>query len=205
MWLQGVDYQLPHMRIGVRKPRKMGKEALEALLVEVFDDLAARFILTCPVEEFSSFDRLFFQIEAAHWCAPKQISSFRLRAWCCGWIRTARSMPVTASGSASPDELLTCCWPVCRFYIDNYVEHDKSLPNMGMRDFTRRLFLHCPMLVSFQSKVEEYLKGFSQYKVGVPVYGCIILDPTLTYCLLVKGAYSAAVVRAHAWLKATLS
>jgi hypothetical protein len=34
---------------------------------------------------------------------------------------------------------------------------------------------HCPMLVNFQSKVEEYLKGFSQYKVGVPVYGCIIL------------------------------
>jgi 8-oxo-dGTP pyrophosphatase MutT (NUDIX family) len=56
-----------------------------------------------------------------------------------------------------------------------------------MRDFTRRLFQHCPMLVKFQSKVEEYLKGFSQYKVGVPVYGCIILDPTLTHCLLVKG------------------
>jgi hypothetical protein len=39
----------------------------EALMVEVFDDLATRFILTCPVEEFSSFERLFFQIEAAHW------------------------------------------------------------------------------------------------------------------------------------------
>lgn len=53
----------------------MGKgEEKEALLVEVFDDLAARFILTCPVEEFSSFDRLFFQIEAAHWCSLR--SSF---------------------------------------------------------------------------------------------------------------------------------
>ena len=111
-----------------------------------------------------------------------------------------------------------------RFYIDQYVENDDSLPKLGMREFARRLFQahalksnpesiikilafhiffkflclvfillvtlkkqkalrlndfekkqHCPMLVNFQSKVEEYLKGFSQYKVGVPVYGCIIL------------------------------
>ena len=43
------------------------KSVVEALLDEIFDDLAARFILTCPVEEFSSFERLFFQIESAHW------------------------------------------------------------------------------------------------------------------------------------------
>lgn len=92
-----------------------------------------------------------------------------------------------------------------RFYIDNYVEHDKSLPNMGMRDFTRRLFQHCPMLVSFQSKVEEYLKGFSQYKVGVPVYGCIILDPTLTYCLLVKGMCAWGASHFLLWPKMTPS
>ena len=67
------------------------------------------------------------------------------------------------------------------------MESIKTLPAMGMRDFTRRLFLHCPMLVRFQSKVEEHLKGFQQYKAGVPVYGCIILDPTLSFCLLVKG------------------
>ncbi len=47
--------------------KKGGAGADEALMVEVFDDLATRFILTCPVEEFSSFERLFFQIEAAHW------------------------------------------------------------------------------------------------------------------------------------------
>jgi hypothetical protein len=47
--------------------KKRSSAEHEALMVEVFDDLAARFILTCPVEEFSSFERLFFQIEAAHW------------------------------------------------------------------------------------------------------------------------------------------
>jgi hypothetical protein len=27
-----------------------------------------------------------------------------------------------------------------RFYIDQYVEHDDSLPKLGMREFARRLF-----------------------------------------------------------------
>ena len=38
---------------------------LQDPLSVVFDDLAARFILTCPVEEFESFERLFFQIEVS--------------------------------------------------------------------------------------------------------------------------------------------
>ena len=53
--------------------KKEQKDASEALLVEVFDDLATRFILTCPEEEFSSFERLFFQIELAHWCEPARV------------------------------------------------------------------------------------------------------------------------------------
>jgi mRNA-decapping enzyme subunit 2 len=36
-------------------------------LEEVLDDLLSRFILNCPEEEYSSFQRLFFQIEEAHW------------------------------------------------------------------------------------------------------------------------------------------
>ena len=31
-----------------------------------------------------------------------------------------------------------------------------------MRDFTRRLFQHCPMLVKFQSKVEEFNRAIQQ-------------------------------------------
>lgn len=36
-------------------------------LKEIMDDLTIRFIMNCPEEEFESFDRLFFQIEEAHW------------------------------------------------------------------------------------------------------------------------------------------
>lgn len=57
--------------------KKEQKDASEALLVEVFDDLATRFILTCPEEEFSSFERLFFQIELAHWCGPARVLQAR--------------------------------------------------------------------------------------------------------------------------------
>jgi hypothetical protein len=39
------------------------EEVVQDRLTVVFEDLAARFILTCPVEEFESFERLFFQIE----------------------------------------------------------------------------------------------------------------------------------------------
>lgn len=36
-------------------------------LEEVLDDLCSRFIINLPNEELESFDRLCFQIEAAHW------------------------------------------------------------------------------------------------------------------------------------------
>jgi len=73
------------------------------------------------------------------------------------------------------------------------------MPAVGMRDFTRRLFQHCPMLVSFEGKVEEYIKGFSQYKMGVPVYGCIILDPSLsTACSSRWGICTCTHLHTHA-------
>lgn len=34
---------------------------------DAFDDLSTRFIMNCPAEEFQSFERLFFQLEQAHW------------------------------------------------------------------------------------------------------------------------------------------
>ena len=36
-------------------------------LVDVLCDLELRFILNLPEEEFQSADRLFFQLERAHW------------------------------------------------------------------------------------------------------------------------------------------
>lgn len=47
---------------------KAGKKPINSeLLAEVLDDLCMRFIVNLPSEEFESFARLFFAIEAAHW------------------------------------------------------------------------------------------------------------------------------------------
>jgi mRNA-decapping enzyme subunit 2 len=34
---------------------------------QVLEDICSRFLLNCPEEEYDSFERLFFQIEEAHW------------------------------------------------------------------------------------------------------------------------------------------
>jgi 8-oxo-dGTP pyrophosphatase MutT (NUDIX family) len=43
------------------------KTSRKSHLQDAFDDLSTRFIMNCPVEEFQSFERLFFQLEQAHW------------------------------------------------------------------------------------------------------------------------------------------
>jgi len=37
------------------------------IMKEILDDLCSRFILNCPDEAYDSYERLFFQIEEAHW------------------------------------------------------------------------------------------------------------------------------------------
>ena len=39
----------------------------KSALQDAFDDLSVQFIMNCPAEEFQSFERLFFQLEQAHW------------------------------------------------------------------------------------------------------------------------------------------
>ncbi|KAJ8904659.1 hypothetical protein NDN08_001177 [Rhodosorus marinus] len=43
------------------------EEGRAPILEEVLDDLCCRFLLNLPKSEFSSFERLFFAIESAHW------------------------------------------------------------------------------------------------------------------------------------------
>ena len=46
--------------------KKAGKESM-SLVQRAFDDLSTRFVKYCPEEELMSFERLFFQLEQAHW------------------------------------------------------------------------------------------------------------------------------------------
>eukprot|EP01133_Synstelium_polycarpum_P004065 gene4065-4737_t len=65
------------------------------------------------------------------------------------------------------------------FYDDFYREDNHSLPKYSLGEFTK-------------NQVEEILKKFSMYKTRVPVYGAIILNPTLDKALFVKGFHSSS-------------
>jgi len=43
------------------------KEKVNEEYNQVLEDICTRFLLNCPAEEYDSFERLFFQIEEAHW------------------------------------------------------------------------------------------------------------------------------------------
>lgn len=50
-----------------------------------------------------------------------------------------------------------------------------------------KLFKHCPFLHPGSDDCEQMLRDWKAYKLSVPTYGVILLDPTLQYVLLVQG------------------
>uniref|UniRef100_A0A0D9VMD7 Nudix hydrolase domain-containing protein n=1 Tax=Leersia perrieri TaxID=77586 RepID=A0A0D9VMD7_9ORYZ len=78
------------------------------------------------------------------------------------------------------------------FYEDNSVEHNPSLKSLSFKDFTTLMFNSCAALRPYRVHLDDIYKDFTQYKIRVPVCGCIILDDTYEKCLLVKGWKSSA-------------
>eukprot|EP01116_Phalansterium_solitarium_P007915 TRINITY_DN2096_c0_g1_i2.p1 TRINITY_DN2096_c0_g1~~TRINITY_DN2096_c0_g1_i2.p1 ORF type:complete len:222 (+),score=3.29 TRINITY_DN2096_c0_g1_i2:76-741(+) len=75
------------------------------------------------------------------------------------------------------------------FYSDFYRAHDKSLPAWNLKEFSRQIFQHCPVLrPHLQGRsADDIVAKFMHYKVRVPVCGGIILNPTLDKVLMVRG------------------
>uniref|UniRef100_A0A7S0YNN9 Nudix hydrolase domain-containing protein n=1 Tax=Hemiselmis tepida TaxID=464990 RepID=A0A7S0YNN9_9CRYP len=73
------------------------------------------------------------------------------------------------------------------FYLDFWREHDTSLPSLGMRDFSHKLFGHCAMLQPYAGQLDTILTKWNAYKREVPTFGAVILDESLTKVLLVRG------------------
>ncbi|XP_078476618.1 m7GpppN-mRNA hydrolase isoform X1 [Lampetra fluviatilis] len=73
------------------------------------------------------------------------------------------------------------------FYLDFTQEGDPSLPLLSLTDFARAVFAHCPFLLGGNEDVASVLQDWKEYKMGVPTYGAIILDPSLQHVLLVQG------------------
>ncbi|KAL7626902.1 mRNA-decapping enzyme subunit 2 [Parahypoxylon ruwenzoriense] len=74
------------------------------------------------------------------------------------------------------------------FYEDFIRPLDPSLPSMGLRSFSLKMFQHCPLLASFST--ESHIRAFDEfihYKQRVPVRGAIMLNDTMDSVVLVRG------------------
>lgn len=73
------------------------------------------------------------------------------------------------------------------FYEDFLREENDKLPQLDLRLFCEQFFHECDVLKPFLDNFESCFKEFQKYVGRVPVYGCILLNPAMTKCLLVKG------------------
>ena len=74
------------------------------------------------------------------------------------------------------------------FYEDFVRPLDPNLPSLSLRQFSMKIFQHCPLFSSFGAEVHS--KAFSEflaYKTRVPVRGAILLNEALDQVVLVKG------------------
>jgi len=90
------------------------------------------------------------------------------------------------------DDMVRVCFQIELahwFFTDFYVTGEPSLKlsSGNMREFAEHIFRHVPFLQPHANKVEEIVDTWREYKLAVPTYGAIILNPALDKVLLVQG------------------
>ncbi|KAK9468528.1 Dcp2, box A domain-containing protein [Lipomyces arxii] len=78
------------------------------------------------------------------------------------------------------------------FYEDFVRAENPQLPSLSQKNFTARIFAHCPLLRKWSDIQDQAFADFIEYKTRVPVRGTIILNDTMDQCILVKGWKSSA-------------
>ncbi|KAI5284531.1 mRNA-decapping enzyme subunit 2 [Ascosphaera acerosa] len=74
------------------------------------------------------------------------------------------------------------------FYEDFIRPLDPRLPSLSLKEFSMRIFAHCPLMSAWSSY--HHAAAFSEfmaYKTRVPVRGAILLNDRMDHCVLVKG------------------
>ncbi|XP_075257289.1 m7GpppN-mRNA hydrolase-like [Convolutriloba macropyga] len=77
------------------------------------------------------------------------------------------------------------------FYIDFERPDNSSLPSVSFSEFAYHVLSHVASLKHLASNVDVLVKEWRQFKSQVPTYGCIILDSSFKFCLLVHGFSSS--------------
>lgn len=78
------------------------------------------------------------------------------------------------------------------FYLDFYCAENQELKTCGIKDFSAQIFQHCPTLSGHSKEFDKILGDWKSYKMSVPTYGAILLDPEMKYVLLVQGFWARA-------------
>ncbi|CAF0774793.1 unnamed protein product [Adineta ricciae] len=76
------------------------------------------------------------------------------------------------------------------FFIDFYCEDYNDLHVCSIREFAQQIFQHCPFLRDYVHNLDPILSRWRGYKLSVPTYGAVLLDPTYEHVLLVRGFYN---------------
>lgn len=121
----------------------------------VFDDLSSRFILNCPPEELSSFERIMFLIEQAHWFYEDTLRHEKKLRW---WESGISDVSMC---------VLLFSWAI-------RVESCRSIP--VLKEFAFLMFNHTSILRPYVNQFDHLYKRFNAYKLTVPVYGAIVLN-----------------------------
>lgn len=81
-----------------------------------------------------------------------------------------------------------CLWINFRHIDDSYSGCKFFRMSVVFSLTSHLLFAHCPFLLKNAGEdVDTLHQDWRTYKLAVPTYGVILLDPTLSYALLVQG------------------
>ncbi|KIJ45581.1 hypothetical protein M422DRAFT_166723 [Sphaerobolus stellatus SS14] len=98
-----------------------------------------------------------------------------------------------------PDEELAEVERVCfqieqaHWYYEDFIREEKpSFPSYSLKKFSEILFHAVPLLHHWSHDHEAAFNDFMEYKTRVPVCGAVMLNDSLTKCILVKGWKASA-------------
>lgn len=72
------------------------------------------------------------------------------------------------------------------FYMDECVHNDPYLVKMGEIEFIKYMVKHSLFLCVYIKNIDEALKEWKEYVGKIPVYGSILIDKSMTKCVLLN-------------------
>lgn len=76
------------------------------------------------------------------------------------------------------------------FYLDFFCEENANLKPVGIKEFSAQTFAHCPFLRDHAPQLEKIFDDWKQYKMAVPTYGAILVNPSMRNVVMVQGFWA---------------